>query len=143
MSSAAVVLACALSLLGRSAHSMPPIELVDVPPIGVSPLAEAFVRHAERKIYLVTSSAVFQEALERDSRCGEIRAHKKIASILAHEEWHVLHGHDERAAYQKQLTTLIRLGVDPGSPIYGEVMRSMLKVTKAEKQSKVIVTARR
>jgi hypothetical protein len=55
---------------------------------------------------------------------------RKLASILAHEEWHVKHGPDERAAYEAQLTTLIRLGVQPGSSLYIGVVRSMLTVLK-------------
>ena len=61
MWSAASVLACALSVFGRSEASMPPIKLIDLAPPGVSAGAEAFVRSGT--IYLITSSSVFQEAL--------------------------------------------------------------------------------
>jgi hypothetical protein len=63
-------------------------------------------------------------------------AMRKLASILAHEEWHIRHGSDERGAYEQQLTTLIRLGQQPGSGLYREVQISMLKVIEARKRNK-------
>ena len=61
---------------------------------------------------------------------------RKLASILAHEEWHIRHGSDERGAYQQQLITLIRLGMQPGTGLYREVQLSMLKVIEARKRNK-------
>ena len=46
---------CALTLLGRSAASFPPIEFVAVAPADVSAAAEAFVRVNDPHIYLVTA----------------------------------------------------------------------------------------
>jgi hypothetical protein len=129
MFSAAAVVVCALALLGRSERTMPPIELVEVAP-HLSAGVEAFVREPYRTIYLVTSSPVFQEAQRSREACDSEIAMKKLASILAHEEWHVKHGPDERAAYEAQLTTLLRLGVQPGSGLYIGVVRSMLTVLK-------------
>jgi hypothetical protein len=134
MWSAASVLACALSVLGRSESSMPPIKLVDVAPIDVSTGAEGFVRHGT--IYLITSTEVFQTALSHRYQCDDSSAVRKLASILAHEEWHVRHGPDEKAAYERQLITLIRLGLPPGSNVYRDVQVSMLRVLDARKRIK-------
>ena len=136
MGTAASVLACALSVLGRSEASMPPIELIDMAPPDVSSNAEAFVRRDAGTIYLITSSAVFKKAATVRDQCGYSDAMRKLASILAHEEWHVRHGPDEKAAYEQQLITLIRLGVGPGTGIYRSVQVSMLKVLDARKRNR-------
>lgn len=136
MTSAAAIVACALTLLGESERTMPRIELVDVPPVGTSAQVEAFVRHSDRTIYLVTSSHVFREAMRAREKCGDQLSIKKLASVLAHEEWHILHGPDERGAYQAQLTALIRIGVQPGSGLYSVVVRSMQAVLKKQKAEK-------
>ncbi len=133
MSSAAAIVACALTLLGESERTMPRIELVEVPPIGTSAQVEAYVRRADRTIYLVTSSQVFQEAMRARETCGDTISVRKLASVLAHEEWHIEHGPDERGAYQAQLTTLIRIGVQPGSALYAGVVRSMQAVLKKQR----------
>ena len=136
MSSAAAVVTCALALLGESERTMPRMELVDVPPIGTSAQVEAFVRGPDRTIYLVTSSVVFQEAMRAREKCGDIMSIRKLASIIAHEQWHVEHGPDERGAYQAQLTTLIRIGVNPGTALYAGVVRSMQAVLKKQRAEK-------
>jgi len=137
MWNAAAVLACALSVLGRSESSMPRIELIDIAPPGVSAGAEAYVQRDTGTIYLITSSSVFQTALSsRAQQCSESVAVRKLASILAHEEWHVRHGPDEKSAYEYQLITLIRLGLQPGSGAYREVQLSMLRVLEARKRNK-------
>lgn len=136
MWTAASVLACALSVLGRTEASMPPIELIDMAPSDVSSNAEAFVRSDTGTIYLITSSAVFREAATVRRECGYSVAMRKLASILAHEEWHVRHGPDEKAAYENQLTTLTRLGVGPGTGIYRSVQISMIKVLDIQKRNK-------
>jgi hypothetical protein len=134
MGTAASVLACALSVLGRSQASMPPIELIDVTPPGVSAAAEAFVRRDLGTIYVITSSAVFREAAAVGRECRETHVTRKLASILAHEEWHVRHGADEKSAYEHQLITLIRLGVSPGTGLYRSVQLAMLKVLDDRKR---------
>jgi len=134
MWTAASVLACALTVLGRSESSMPPIELIDVAPRDVSVGAEAFVRRETNTIYVLTSSAVFQHALALRS-CESLPV-RKLASVLAHEEWHVRHGPDERAAYEYQLVTLIRLGLPPGTGVFRDVQTSMLKVLHARKRDR-------
>jgi hypothetical protein len=136
MWSAASVLACALSVLGRSESSMPRIELIDVAPIDVSIGAEAFVRHGTGTIYLITSSLIFQEALTTRRHCSDSLPMRKLASILAHEEWHVRHGPDEKAAYEYQLITLIRLGQQPGTGLYRAVQASMFRILEARKRDK-------
>jgi hypothetical protein len=122
MTSAAVVLVCALELLGRSGASLPRIELIRAPSV-VDENVEAFVVAGEQTIWIITTSEVFEVAAR--SACRDDQAVAKVASIIAHEEWHVLHGADERGAYEAQLATLVRLGVPPQSPVYLEVLRSM------------------
>jgi hypothetical protein len=134
MWTAASVLACALSVLGRSESSMPRIELIDVAPSSVSVGAEAFVQRGT--IYLITSSSVFVTALSARQGCSYSQAMRKLASILAHEDWHVRNGPDERGAYEAQLLTLIRLGLQPGSGVYREVQLSMLRVIEMRKRNK-------
>ena len=133
MWTAASVLACALSVLGRSETSMPRIELIDVAPAEVSAGAEAFVRRDTATIYLITSSPVFRDAQSRDG-CTPSFAIRKLASILAHEEWHVRNGPDEKGAYHHQLITLIQLGLPPGTGVYHAVQVSMLRVLDAHKR---------
>lgn len=136
MWNAASVLVCALSMLGRSESSMPPIELVAAAPAEVSAGAEAFVLRETQTIYLLTTSSVFQEALRARNYCTASPAMRKLASILAHEEYHVRHGADERRAYERQLLTLIQLGLPPGSGVYHEVQVSMLRVLEARKRGR-------
>lgn len=136
MWTAVSVLACALSVLGRSESSMPRIELIDIAPPGVSVGAEAFVKRGT--IYLITSSSVFETALRARQGCSQSMTMRKIASILAHEEWHIRRGPDEKAAYEYQLTTLIRLGIQPGSGVYREVQLSMLRVVEMRKRNKPV-----
>src|ERR1041385_8353853 len=126
---AAAVLACALHVLGRSSATLPPIELIAAPP-GVTHNVEAFVRAGSGVISLLTTSDVFDTASR--SYCGSYDAAAKLASIIAHEEWHVLHGPDERGAYETQLATLVRLAISPANPIYAGVVRSMIAVLDAQ-----------
>ena len=141
MSSAAAIIACALSLLGRSERTMPPITLVEAPPKHASIQAEAFVSLPDPHIYVVTSSPTFREAMKARSSCSESPTMKKLASILAHEEWHLRHGTDESGAYYAQLTTLLRLGVPPDNNIYRSVQRSMQAVLKKKNQKPDLVLA--
>jgi hypothetical protein len=136
MWTAASVLACALSVLGRSASSMPPIELIDTAPPGVSVGAEAFVLPESKTISLITSSRVFDLALTSRRHCSTTPEMIKLASILAHEEWHVRHGSDEKSAYEHQLVTLIRLGSPAGSGVYYAVQRSMLEILERKKRQR-------
>lgn len=125
MWTAEAVLVCALTLLGRSSASFPPIEFVANPPAAVSSRAEAYVRPNDPRIFVVTSHPYFQRALRSTFKCGEFDALRKLASILVHEEWHVRHGSDEGGAYAAQLTALAALRAGPGSPLYTEVTKAM------------------
>jgi hypothetical protein len=121
-------------VFGRSEASMPSIELIDVAPAGASAGAEAFVRSGT--IYLITSSSVFQTALGSRIGCTNSAEMRKLASILAHEEWHVRHGPDEKGAYERQLITLISLGQPPESSVYRAVQMSMFRILEARKRTK-------
>jgi hypothetical protein len=144
MGSAATVLVCALFVLGRNESSMPRIELITAAPADVSVGAEAFVRRETGTIYVITSSGVFQEAAAAARPCdGGSHAMRKLASILAHEEWHIRHGPDEKSAYEYQLTTLVRLGLPPGTSVYYAVQKSMLRVLEVRKNQAEGVLARR
>jgi hypothetical protein len=142
MSSAEAVLACVLSLLGRSTDDMPPIQLVSEAPVHASEHVEAYVRPHDPRIYVVTSTTVFKDAQTVGVRCG-LPAHNKLASILAHEEWHLRHGSDERGAYHAQLMALIRLGVPGDSELYRGVQRSMLAVLEAKDPQSAGISATR
>ena len=125
MWTAEAVLVCALTLLGRSESSFPPIHFVSVVPADVSAEAEAFTRINDRHIYLVTSGYLFRRLQADDYRCGDLAAVRKLASVLVHEEAHVVRMANERDAYTAQLTALAALGAGPGSVLYTEVRRSM------------------
>ena len=125
MWTAEAVLACALTLLGRSVSSFPPIEFVARPPADVSASAEAYVRVNDTRIFLVTTSRHFQSLQLARDRCGDVWAARKLASVLIHEEAHLKQGADEKEAYAAQLTTLTALGSGMGTPPYMEVVRAM------------------
>ena len=139
MFSAAAVLVCALDALGRSAATLPPIELVEVAPPEASRMVEGFVRPHSGVISLVTTSLTF--ALAKESHCGVRYAVFKLASIIVHEEWHVLHGADERGAYQAQLMALMRLGVPSDSRLYSGVVLSMNAALAARARAERIIAA--
>jgi hypothetical protein len=141
MVSAATVLVCALSVLGRAERTMPPIELIDFIPPQVSAGAEGFVRRDTGTIYLITSSPVFREAVANRESCNHSLAIKKLASVLAHEDWHLRHGSDERGAYEFQLLTLLRLGVAPDHRLYRAVLTSMRHVLAVRRRNPEIVVA--
>jgi hypothetical protein len=58
-----------------------------------------------------------------------------------HEEWHIRNGSDESGAYYAQLTTLIRLGVQPDNNTYRGVQRAMQAVLKKKNQKPDLVLA--
>jgi hypothetical protein len=68
-----------------------------------------------------------------DRRCGASLAHRKIASVLLHEEFHVTHPGDEAGAYMSQLTALAAMGAPQGHPLYSEVRQAMQKARTAER----------
>src|SRR5688572_17019806 len=142
MTPAAMVLVCAIQLLGRNPESFPPIELLDVRPPYASVNAEGFVDPRTSTIYILTTTAVFRAALQAQGRCGSTEPLRKLASILVHEEWHVLHGSDEEGAYAAQLTTLTMLG-GPDSPLFNSVRRSMVAVLAQQRTARTNFVARR
>jgi|KBSSwiStaDraftv2_1062776.scaffolds.fasta_scaffold50211_4 hypothetical protein len=125
MWTADVVLLCALELLGRPASSFPPIEFVRSAPADASKGVEAYVGPRDGKIYLLTTGSSFQRLLIARQRCGDTDAARKLASVLIHEDAHIREGATERAAYEKQLVTLMMLGSNVGSPPYQETFRAM------------------
>lgn len=129
MWTAEVVLLCALEVLGRSAGSFPPIELVATAPANASQGVEAYVGPWDKKIYLLTTSSAFRRLMQNQTRCGDVMAARKLASVLIHEELHIRQNADERTAYQAQLVRLIMLGAGVGSPPYQEVFRAMQQTT--------------
>jgi hypothetical protein len=143
MTSAASVLVCALSLLGRSPESLPDIELLDVPPPDVSANAEAFVDQKTRTIYILTTSAAFRAVRESPYVCGSTQGLRKLASIIVHEEWHIRNGRDEEGAYSAQLIALLLLGEQAGSPMYMSVQRSMWHVLDNQRRARAAMMARR
>jgi hypothetical protein len=141
MTDAAAVVLCALALLGRSPETMPRIELVDLVMLdhvtdGMSPI-EGYVIRGSGTISVVTSSAAF-----RTARCGRRRSLLKLASILAHEEWHVRCGGDERGAYEAQLAALVRLGAGPETAVYQQVRQAMFYVLASDRYAAILRATR-
>ena len=64
-----------------------------------------------------------------------------LASVLAHEEWHLQHPGDERGAYLKQLTTLQFLGLDLYGREANEVRRAMRAGLERRNRSASIAAA--
>jgi len=122
---AEAVLVCALTLLGRSERSFPPIEFVTAAPPGASRGIEAFTGASDRHIYVVTTTSLFRRLQTSAGRCSDLEAVRKLASVLVHEEAHIVRGAGEMEAYALQLMTLASLGAGAGTPVYGEVRRSM------------------
>jgi hypothetical protein len=127
--SAKAVVVCALSLLGRSEQNFPAVEFVEHVPAGVSASADGYAFYAEVRIVLVTSTSAFANARRARDRCGDVEAIREIAGVLAHEEWHVLHGPDEQGAYDAQLTALLYVDAGQNSPLFHKVMRAKQAVS--------------
>ena len=136
MLSAAAVVVCALGLLGRSSPGTVPIKLLDHAPPRASQFVQGFLTREPDTIWLVTSTSHF-----RDAQRGDPDALRQIASVIVHEEWHVLHGTDEKGAYEAQLTTLTYLGAS--SNLIGVVRKSMAVVLDAQKRARGELTLAR
>ena len=137
MSAAGIVLMCALDLLGRSPDRLPPIEILVERPPHVSVNAEAFADSRTGAIYLIASAPAFRAAQAAQSSakdCRDADALRMVASIIVHEEWHLMHGGDEEGAYYAQLMTLQRLGLGPSSIPHASVKRAMLAVRAARRR---------
>ncbi len=131
MSTAALVLVCALELLGRNARTLPPIRIVEQRPPHASANAEAFVSRDDRSINIIASAPAFVAAMRSAAvtpPCRDREAFAVLASIIVHEEWHFLHGPDESRAYAAQLMTMRALGYGPGSGPFSRVRQSMVAV---------------
>ena len=142
MSAAGIVLLCALDLLGRSPDRFPPIEILAERPPQASVTAEAFADSRTGTIYLIASAPSFRAAEAEQSsinECRDTEALKMVASIIAHEEWHLIHGPDEEGAYYAQLMTLQLLGLGPDSVPHASVKRAMKAVLAARR---AVVTQR-
>ena len=137
MWTAASVLACALSVLGRTEASMPPIELIDIAPPGVSAGAEAFVRRDTGTIYVITSSAVFQEASAGQPASAAIptRSASSPASLRTKSGTCATEPMRNRRT-STSWSRCIRLGVGPGTGVYRSVQMSMIKVLDARKRER-------
>jgi hypothetical protein len=136
MDTAAMVLVCAIEMLGRSQHSFPPVTILPERPVLVSADAEAFFDRDRRAIHLIATAPAFVDAMayvKRRQNCSHRPSLALIASILAHEEHHLRRGPGEAAAYAHQLTTLNILGFGPGSQPYHRVQLAMLAVAKKQK----------
>jgi hypothetical protein len=133
--SAETIFVCALALIGRSEAQFPAVQFVDKPPSGVSSLAQGYTQDTDRRIVIVTSTSAFMRARRSNDRCGDLEALREIAGVLAHEEWHVRHGADERGAYDAQLTALLLAGGEQNDALYHKVMRAKQVVTGASKRT--------
>src|SRR5689334_20884312 len=111
MWTAATALVCALAALNRTEATFPPIKIIDTAPSFVSVGTEAFVDRTSGTIFLIASTVVMRDAARPHGECGDMFAVKKLASILIHEEWHLRNGPDEKKAYERQLVSLIQLGL--------------------------------
>lgn len=135
MWSAETVFVCALALLGRTEARFPTVEFIDTPPLGVSRFVQAYSKHADGRIVLVTTTSAFASAREAPRRCGNVEAIREIAGVLAHEECHVRRGCNEEAAYDSQLTALLFAGADQNGPLYHKVMRAKQAVVAASRSA--------
>jgi hypothetical protein len=107
-----VPIQAALDLLKWSPDHVPTIEVVEVRPPRVSPLAEGWTTYngdgsGRPTIYVAGWSALYRAALANrlDAHFDVIR----LAGVLAHERAHVEHGPNEELAYLAQLITLENL----------------------------------
>lgn len=141
MWSAESVVVCALTLLGRTQAQFPAIQFVDKAPAYVSRLAQAYIQDPDARIVLVTSTSAFARARRAAFECSEVEAIREIAGVLAHEEWHVLHGADEEAAYDAQLTALLYVGADQNGALYHKIMQAKQAVTRRSSRAGVLASA--
>jgi hypothetical protein len=135
MSPAALVLVCALDILGRSSENFPAVRILEHHPSDRGPNVEAFISRHDRTINLIATSIAFAEALRaavtERIRCRSRTAYALVASILAHEEWHLLNGEDEEGAYSAQLMTVLSSGFASDSHLFRRIMLSKIAVVNA------------
>lgn len=139
MSTAALVLVCALDVLGRTAQSLPPIRIIEQRPPQASANAEAFVWRGDGTIHLIATAPAFVAAHRSAAvvpRCRNREAFAVLASIIVHEESHVRHGPEEARAYHAQLTALRSMGYGPGSGPFSRVWQSMVAVIEGRSDAR-------
>jgi hypothetical protein len=111
------------------------VQFVERAPSYVSPLAQGYIQKGDVPIVLITSTSAFDRARHARSACADVEAIREIVGVLAHEEWHVLHGNDEASAYDAQLTALLFAGAEQDSPLYHKIMRAKQAVIAASKRT--------
>lgn len=102
----------ALTLLNQSSPNRVDAKIVEIKrsdlPAAVQrivkPNAEGFHFEGDDKVYINKESDVYKAAQN-----GDKEAKIKMASIIAHEAWHVQNGPDENGAYGAQLAALERM----------------------------------
>jgi hypothetical protein len=106
---------------------------VPIRPGGVSPLAAGWVWENEDGcaipvIYVAAQSHIYRQASE-----GDYPALVELASILAHERWHIEHGPNEVEAYIAQLSVMERLK----APLLAmlEIQNALWKVQEQQKRN--------
>jgi hypothetical protein len=107
-----VPIQAALDLLKWSRDHVPVIEVVEVRPPRVSPLAEGWTLYNEDGSALPTIYVAGWSRLYRAALANGLDVHYemiRLAGVLAHERAHIDHGQSEESAYIAQLITLERL----------------------------------
>jgi hypothetical protein len=102
----------ALDLLKWSPDHVPLIEVVDVCPPRVSPIAEGWTVYTADGSARPTIYVAGWSALYRAIRANRLDVHYdviRLAGVLAHERAHIEHGPNEELAYLAQLITLEHL----------------------------------
>jgi len=130
---ATFVFACALDVLGRGAATFPPVRFIAHPPPGVSRLAQGYALPDTGEIVLITSTEAFTQA--QKSGCKDPDAVREVASVIAHEEWHLRHGPDEGGAYDAQLMALLIAGENMDGPLFHKIKQAKLAVLASAKRT--------
>jgi hypothetical protein len=91
---------------------------------------------------MTTRGSAVHEARRTGPQCGDLDALKRLASVLVHEEWHVLNGSDQLGAYDAQLMALRLMHAGPGHPVYQGVARSRKALTLKRESTKSGPTTR-
>lgn len=107
-----VPIQAALDLLKWSPDRVPTIEVVEVRPQRVNPLAEGWTVYNEDGSALPTIYVAGWSRLYRATLANRFDVHYdviRLAGVLAHERAHIEHGPSEELAYLAQLITLERL----------------------------------
>jgi hypothetical protein len=125
-------------LLAGLTHRLP-IMLAPTTPEGSSLGVEAWIiadRDGPRRIVVYTRSETFRcaSALPRDHQCL-----LKLASVLVHEAWHLMHDASEAEAYAAQIAFLTLRG--GSAPNIAGVLRAKAHVIASRAQRLVVSRA--